>query len=210
MKNRTLFTVSAMIGCLAAAALVVAQQQTAGPRVGNSAPNFTLPDTNGKSHSLSDFRGKWVVLEWTNHQCPFVVKHYKNGDMQNTQKWAKEKGVVWLSVLSSAPGKQGHLDAAQSNELMKANGWHATAKLLDPTGVAGRAFQARTTPHMFVIDPKGNVVYMGAIDDNRSANPADVAGARNHVKAALEEGMAGKAISVPVTQPYGCSVKYPD
>lgn len=195
---------------IAIAALAMAQQTASPVKVGESAPAFTLADTNGKSHSLSDFKGKFVVLEWTNHQCPFVVKHYKNGDMQRTQAWAKEKGVVWLSIVSSAPGKQGHVTAEQGNGLMKEKGFHSAAMLLDPSGTVGKAYGARTTPHMFVICPKGMIRYMGAIDDNRSSNPDDVKGARNHVRAALEELMAGKEVSVPATQPYGCSVKYPD
>ncbi|MCU0315984.1 MAG: thioredoxin family protein [Fimbriimonadaceae bacterium] len=204
MIKRTL-----LVGGIAIAALAFAQQ-AAGPRIGAVAPAFTLPDSNGKSHNLKDFSGKYVVLEWTNHQCPFVVKHYKNGDMQATQKWAADKGVVWLTILSSAPGKQGFLDAAGVNSLRKEQGFQSAATLLDPQGTVGRAYAARTTPHMFVIDPKGTVIYMGAIDSNSSANPADIKGARNHVRAALEEAMAGKAVSIPSSQPYGCSVKYPD
>lgn len=201
---------SAILGAvaLATAAHLTAQAPASPVQVGGNAPAFTLPDTQGKNHRLADFRGKYVVLEWTNADCPFVKKHYVNGDMQKTQAWAKDKGVVWLTVLSSAPGQQGHLEAAAANDLMKKHGFKAAAKLLDPAGTVGKSFGARTTPHMFVINPEGKIIYMGAIDDKRSTDPADIAGARNHVRAALEEAMAGKAVSVPSTQPYGCSVKY--
>lgn len=178
------------------------------PKVGSPAPEFTLTDTKGTSHDLTDFRGKWVVLEWTNHQCPFVVKHYKNGDMQNLQKWATGKGAIWLSIVSSAEGKQGYVTADQANGLLKEKGFNSTAMLLDPTGLVGKIYAAKTTPHMFVINPEGMLAYMGGIDDNPSPNPDDVKKARNHVKMALEEGMAGKPISVTTSQPYGCSVKY--
>lgn len=176
--------------------------------IGAPAPAWTLTDSNGKTHSLSDFRGKVVVLEWTNHQCPFVVKHYSGGNMQALQKWAKERGVVWLSIVSSAPGKQGHVTAEQANALMKEKGFHSAAMLLDPTGVAGRAYGARTTPHMFIINERGVLVYNGAIDDKPTPSAADIPGSTNFVKNALEEHLAGKPISRPTSQPYGCSVKY--
>lgn len=172
---------------------------------GTKAPAFTLADSNGKKHSLASFAGKYVVLEWTNHQCPVVVRHYKDGHMQATQKWASEKGVVWLAVVSSAPGKQGHVTGAQANDVMKAKGHNCAAMLLDPTGEVGKAYGARTTPHMFVISPNGTLLYNGAIDDQSSNDPG---ASRNYVKAALSEAMAGKAVSVPTSQPYGCSVKY--
>jgi peroxiredoxin len=172
------------------------------------APAFTATDTNGKSHSLADFRGKHVVLEWHNHDCPYVKKHYREGHMQATQKWAAEKGVVWLLVVSSAEGKQGYVDAAAGNAMMKSGGYNAAAMLLDPSGTIGRAYGARTTPHMFLISPEGKVLYNGAIDDNSSGNTAAIAGSRNHIREAVSEALAGKPVSVPSSQPYGCSVKY--
>lgn len=205
MKIRSSIPAFVGFGLLAVA---VAQTPSSPVQVGGAAPAWTLTDTNGKSHSLADFRGKHVVLEWTNHDCPFVVRHYQDGHMQGLQKWATEKGVVWLSIISSAPGQQGHVTAEQGNAIMKEKGFGATAKLLDPAGTVGRAYGARTTPHLFVIDPQGKLIYMGGIDDKRSTNPADNRTARNHVRAALEEALAGKPVSVPTSQPYGCSVKY--
>jgi peroxiredoxin len=178
------------------------------PQIGQPAPAFTAVDSNGKKHSLADFRGKTVVLEWTNAQCPFVVKHYKEGHMQKLQRDATARGVVWLAINSGAPGKQGHVDAAGANKVKADQKWGATAYLLDPNGAIGKAYDARTTPHMFVIDPKGNLAYMGAIDSIRSSNTADVAKAENYVTAALTAIAAGKPVATPVTQPYGCSVKY--
>jgi hypothetical protein len=142
---------------------MAAMAQTAeAPKIGATAPSWTLTDTKGKTHRLEDFRGKYVVMEWTNHQCPVVVRHYRDGDMQATQKWATEKGVVWVNIVSSAAGKQGHIDADQGNQIMKSQGWGATALLLDPNGEVGRRYGARTTPHMFVVNPEGKVIYMSA------------------------------------------------
>jgi peroxiredoxin len=197
------------IAAIAAAATLVNARPNSSVEIGKAAPSFSLPSTAGKTVGLSDYKGKYVVLEWTNHDCPFVVKHYSSGNMQATQKWAKEKGVVWLSIVSSAPGKQGHVTAEQGNQIMKEKGFHSTAMLLDPEGKVGMAYGAKTTPHMYVIEPNGNLIYMGGIDDKRTPTPADVKTARNHVKAALEEALAGKAVTVPTSQPYGCSVKYP-
>lgn len=177
-------------------------------QIGKSAPAFTLRDTNGRNRSLSDFRGKFVVIEWLNHGCPFVKKHYNSGNMQKLQKDAKAKGVVWLSVVSSAPGAQGNATAAQHNAQAKEHGAVTTAILLDESGKVGRAYGAKTTPQMFVIDPKGVVRYDGAIDDKPSTDPETVKGAKNYVKAALDQARAGKKVAVPLTQPYGCSVKY--
>lgn len=185
---------------------MAAMAQTAeAPKIGATAPSWTLTDTKGKSHRLEDFRGKYVVMEWTNHQCPVVVRHYQNGDMQATQKWATEKGVVWVNIVSSAAGKQGHIDADQGNQIMKSQGWGATALLLDPNGQVGRRYGARTTPHMFVVNPEGKVIYMGAIDDKPNGPARE---AKNLVKAALEDAWAGRAVAVSASQPYGCSVKY--
>jgi len=176
--------------------------------VGQAAPSFTLPDTHGAQRALADFRGKIVVLEWLNHDCPFVRKHYDSGNMQRLQAKHTARGVVWLSIVSSAPGKQGWVSAEQGNELSARKGAKATAVLLDPEGTVGRLYGAKTTPHMFVIDAAGTVVYAGAIDDRPSTDPDDVAGARNHVDAALDDLAAGRPVSVATTNPYGCSVKY--
>ncbi len=176
--------------------------------VGKSAPDFNLPAADGKTHQLADFKGKYVVLEWTNHQCPFVVKHYGSGNMQALQKEFTGKGVVWLSVVSSAPGKEGYVDAAQAQQLTAERGAAPTAVLLDADGKIGQAYGAKTTPHCFVINAQGVLIYAGAIDDRRSADAADIPGATNYVRAALEEAMARKPVTVEATPPYGCSVKY--
>jgi hypothetical protein len=177
-------------------------------KIGAPAPNFTATDSNGKKHSLSDFKGKTVVLEWTNHECPFVKKHYETNNMQKLQKSATSQGVIWLSVVSSAPGKQGFVNGAKANELTKSRNASPTAVLLDPDGTLGKLYGARTTPHMFVIAPNGNLAYMGAIDDKPTANKDDVATAKNYVAEALSAIKAGKPVPTPTTQPYGCSVKY--
>ena len=176
--------------------------------VGDPAPAFTLTDTNGQAHSVADLRGKTVVLEWWNYECPFVGKHYGSGNMQKLQKEWTAKGVVWLTVSSSAPGKQGYVDAAKANAWMKERGAGQTAVLLDHDGKVGRAYGAKTTPHMFVIDGKGTVVYAGGIDDKPSTDQADIATAKNFVSAALAEVTAGKRVTMAISQPYGCSVKY--
>jgi peroxiredoxin len=176
---------------------------------GKPAPAFEVKTADGKTAKLSDYAGKWVVLEWTNKDCPYVKKHYGSKNMQAVQKAYTGKGVTWLSVISSAPGKQGHLEGAAALAEAKGNGSAATAILLDPTGVMGKAYGAKTTPHMFVIDPKGTVVYAGAIDDNDSADPAVIKTSKNLVAAALDAGLAGKAPAVTSSRAYGCGVKYP-
>ncbi len=181
---------------------------SAGVKVGQPAPNFTAVDSNGKSHQLSDFKGKVVVLEWTNHQCPFVRKHYESDNMQKTQKQATDKGVVWLSIVSSAPGQQGSVDGKQANTLTAERKASPTAVLLDPDGKVGRLYSARTTPHMFVIAADGTLAYMGAIDSISSSDKADVAKAENYVTAALEQVLKGQPVTKSTTQPYGCTVKY--
>ncbi len=172
------------------------------------APAFTLTDTNGNEHSLSDFKGKVVVLEWFNHGCPFVVKHYTEGHMQALQQTYTDKGVVWLAICSSAEGKQGYESADGHNKTAEAKGTNATAILMDADGKVGRAYDARTTPHMYVIDTEGQLVYQGAIDDKRSTNPADIATSKNYVKAALDAVLAGEEVEVSSTVAYGCTVKY--
>lgn len=174
---------------------------------GQPAPEFSLQDINGKPVSLGKLRGKYVVLEWINHGCPFVKKHYNSGNMQALQKEFTAKGVVWLSICSSAEGKQGHMKPSAWRKVAKEKG-AATAILLDEWGEVGNLYRAKTTPHMFVIDPTGLVIYQGAIDDTPSTDPADVKGAKNYVRLALDEAMEGKPVSNPTTKPYGCGVKY--
>jgi len=179
----------------------------AAPKVGEAAPDFTLQGADGKSYALSSFKGKYVVLEWTNHDCPFVRKHYK-GNMQAHQKELTGKGVVWLSIISSAPGNQGHVDGAKALELTKSRNAAPTAVLLDPSGDVGRKYEAKTTPHMYVVAPDGKLIYMGGIDSIPSADEEDIAKATPYVKVALNEAMGGKPVSNASTKPYGCSVKY--
>ena len=189
---------------------VIAAPASAAPTIGQAAPNFRAADVNGKPVSLSDFRGKTVVIEWHNPGCPFVKKHYGSGNMQKAQAAAARDGVVWLTINSGAPGKQGHMSGAEAKALLASAGARPTAYLLDPNGVVGKAYEAKTTPHMYIVNKAGKLVYAGGIDDKPTANPADIAGARNHVLAALGELKAGKAVSVTTSRPYGCSVKYSD
>jgi peroxiredoxin len=190
------------------ALLVAAGTAFAAPQIGQPAPEFTLTDSNGQSHNLSDFKGKFVVLEWLNHGCPFVQKHYDGGNMQGLQKEYTGKDVVWLSIASSAPGKQGHMSPEETNKTKEEKGSAATAVLLDEDGAVGRLYDAKVTPHMFVVDPEGALIYMGAIDDVKSTDAADIAGAKNYVKQALDEAMASKPVSEPTTAAYGCGIKY--
>lgn len=177
-------------------------------KVGKTAPNFTLKDANGKIHELTDFRGKIVVLEWVNYDCPFVKKHYNSGNMQMLQKKYTEKDVVWLLINSSAPGKQGNFEPKEIQRRSKEHETAFSAYLMDADGKVGKTYGAKTTPHMFIIDPKGELVYAGGIDDIRSTNVDDIAKAHNYVAAALDQALAGKAIEVSSSSPYGCSVKY--
>ncbi|MCG2841000.1 thioredoxin family protein [Sandaracinobacter sp. RS1-74] len=192
----------------AAAVATLAAPVSANAVVGQPAPAFTAKDSNGKSVSLADFKGKPVVLEWTNADCPFVQKHYSSGNMQSLQADARKSGAVWLTVNSGAPGKQGHVTGAEANAKVKAQGFGSTAYLLDTDGAIGRAYGAKTTPHMYVIAPDGKLAYAGGIDDVPTANPADIAKARPLVKLALADVQAGKAVETPTSRPYGCSVKY--
>lgn len=192
--------VATLLACAASAALAAT--------VGQPAPAFTATDTSGKSVSLADFKGKHVVLEWVNPGCPYVVKHYNSANMQGTQKDATAKGVVWLSVNSTAAEHGDYKAPAAMAQWMQSQKAAATATLMDADGKVGRAYGARTTPHMYIVDPKGTLVYAGAIDSKPTSNPADVATATNHVKVALSEALAGKAISQPTTRAYGCSIKY--
>jgi hypothetical protein len=192
------------------AVAVLAAPAAAAPVVGQPAPNFKLADTNGKPVTLADFRGKTVVLEWSNPECPFVKKHYSSGNMQKAQAAAARDGVVWLTINSSAPGKQGHVNGGQAKSFVAKAGARPAAYLLDPRGVVGKVYAAKTTPHMYIVNKAGTLVYAGGIDDKPTPNPADVNGARNHVLAALSELKAGKPVSVATSRPYGCSVKYSD
>jgi peroxiredoxin len=177
-------------------------------RVGEPAPAFTATDSKGKAHNLSDFKGKWVVLEWHNNGCPYVKKHYEGGNMQKLQKEWTANGVVWLTVISSAQGQQGHLTGPDADAYAAKIGASPTAILLDAPGTLGRAYDAKTTPHMFVINPQGQLVYNGAIDDKPTTDQADLAPAANYVSAALKAGMAGTPIATATTRPYGCGIKY--
>ncbi len=187
-------------------ALVASYALAAQP--GESAPGFTINDASGKPVKLADYQGKFVVLEWTNPECPFVRKHYDSRNMQTLQKDYGTKGVVWLSVNSTSRDHPEFKTGAQMVAWMGVQGAAQKAVLIDETSATGRAYGAKTTPQMFVIDPSGKIVYAGAIDDKRSANPADVKIARNYVRAALDEALAGKPVTVANTAPYGCSVKY--
>ncbi|HKP93082.1 MAG TPA: redoxin domain-containing protein [Chthoniobacterales bacterium] len=178
------------------------------PAVGTNAPDFSVTDSKGKTQSVSQYKGKYVVLEWFNPECPFVKKHYGSGNMQKLQEEFTAKGVVWLTIDSSAPGLEGHLNAEQANAKMTEWKTKQTALLIDADGKAGRAYGAKNTPHMFVINPEGKIVYEGAIDSKATPNPADIADSTNYVKVALNESMGGKTVSNANTKPYGCSVKY--
>ena len=178
------------------------------PAVGTNAPDFSLTDSKGKTQSVSQYKGKYVVLEWFNPECPFVKKHYGSGNMQKLQEEFTAKGVVWLSIDSSAPGLEGNLTAEQANAKIAEWKTKQTALVLDPDGKAGRSYGAKNTPHMFVINPEGKIVYEGAIDSKATPNPSDIASSTNYVKVALEESLAGKTVSNANTRPYGCSVKY--
>jgi peroxiredoxin len=188
--------------------LLVAAPSAGGAQIGSPAPDFHGTDSNGKAQSLDEYRGKYVVLEWHNHDCPYTIKHYQSGNMQSLQKQWTAKGVVWLTVISSAPGEQGYVDAAQENAYMKKVNADPTAAILDPKGDIGHLYGAKTTPNMFIIDPSGKLIYAGAIDDHPTTDVSDIQSSKNYVSLALTEAMSGQAVQTPVTRPYGCSVKY--
>jgi len=192
-----------------AALAVVPATAWASADVGQAAPTFTATDSNGKSWSLADLRGKVVVLETTNHDCPYVAKHYRAANMQAQQRDAAAKGVVWLTVASSATGEQGHVTASQANDLTKSRNAAPAAVLLDPQSKIARAYGATVTPHMYVIDAAGTLVYRGGIDSIPSADTADIPKARQYVRVALDDVLTGKPIAEASTRPYGCSLKYP-
>lgn len=175
---------------------------------GQPAPNFSGTDVNGETFNLSDYKGKKVILEWTNHKCPFVVKHYDTGNMQSTQKIATEQGAVWVTIVSSAEGKQGHTSAEEAKMIMEKEGSYATTRVLDPSGEIGKLYGAKTTPHMYIINEEGTLVYQGAIDDKPSPSKKTIDGAKNYVLAALDDLNADRPVQESATAPYGCSVKY--
>ena len=179
-------------------------------KVGEAAPDFTAAASTGKTFHLSDYRGKFVVLEWHNNGCPYVGKHYKSGNMQRLQKQWTARGVVWFTVISSAPGKQGYVTASEENDYLARMQAAPTAALLDPTGEIGHHYDAKTSPQMVVINPQGVVIYDGAIDDRPTTDLSDIRGATNYVDLALEQAMVGKPVATAATRPYGCSVKYLD
>ncbi len=178
------------------------------PVVGELAPGFTLVDSYGENHVLSNYRGSRVILEWTNHECPYVRKHYRSGNMQRLQRDATEDGIIWLTIISSAPGRQGHISDNQANLLTASRGAYPDAVLFDPEGTVGRAYDARTTPHMYIIDAEGVLRYMGAIDDQPTTRRSSVEGATNYVRLALADMDAGRDVEITETTAYGCSIKY--
>jgi peroxiredoxin len=197
-----------MTTILASAALALVSNAALAASAGQPAPDFSATDSTGKTVRLSDFKGKYIVLEWTNPECPFVRKHYDSANMQSLQKEWAAKDVVWLSVNSTSRSSFEYKTGAQMNSWMQSQGAAQKAVLIDSDSATGRQYAAKTTPHMFVVDPKGQIVYAGAIDDKRSARPEDVKTSNNYVRLALTESMAGKPVSTPNTTPYGCSVKY--
>ncbi len=201
MKKLTALFASLAITFTASATL-------SGAEIGEPAPDFTLKCSNGNDVSLSDFEGKFVVLEWVNHGCPFVRKFYQVGEMQRLQKEYTDQGVIWLTMNSSAPGLQGHMTAEQANQSIVDLEAHPTAILLDHDGVVGKSYDARVTPHMYVINPDGVLIYNGAIDSNSSSRSEDIADAENYVVSALTAAMNGEEVATPRTRPYGCSMKY--
>lgn len=204
VSRQTFIAGLALAGVALAAGAAIAQ---GAPRVDAPAPAFSVVDADGKPQKLSDFAGKTVILEWTNHECPYVRKHYNSATMQNLQKDMTRDGVVWLSVISSPPGEQGYADGPKAKELTRARDAAPSDVLLDPKGAMGRAYGAQTTPHMYIIDPKGTLVYAGAIDDKPSSSPSSLAGAKSYVRQAMAELKAGKPVSEPATKSYGCAIK---
>jgi len=211
LTRRTFLAGTTLVGLTAATvrgALVTSAWAAAVAKVGEAAPAFTIAATTGKDVSLAEQRGKIVVLEWTNHDCPYVRKHYESGNMQSLQKEITAQGVTWLTIISSSPGTQGYVTPKQADELTVTRKASPTAVLLDPTGVVGRAYGATNTPHMYVIDKVGHLMYAGAIDDRPTTRRSDVPGAHNYVRAALDDMAAGRPVQTPVTRAYGCTVKY--
>lgn len=208
MQQHPLWNRRLVAAIVAATALATAAHAADAPTVGQPAPAFSATDLNGKTRSLAEFMGKYVVLEWHNQDCPFVQKHYESGNMQKLQQELTGKGTVWLTIISSAPGKQGHVTVEEEKAYLAAQKAAPTDVLFDPEGTVGKAYGAKTTPHMYVIDDKGILVYAGAIDDNPSSDAADAATAKNYVRAAFDEASAGKRVTTASSAPYGCGVKY--
>lgn len=206
MKGSRLF--QTLYPILVALVLCAVPTLLSAAKVGEPAPEFTGAASNGKTFRLSDYRGKYVVLEWHNNGCPFVRKQYNSGNMQRLQKQWTGEGVVWFTILSSARGQQGYVTASEENDFLAKEQASPTAALLDPDGVIGHLYDAKTSPQMVVINPQSVVIYDGAIDDKPTTDVADVPGAKNYVSLALREAMAGKTVETAATRPYGCSVKY--
>jgi alkyl hydroperoxide reductase subunit AhpC len=198
---------TSLIGSAAAAAWA-ASSELATPQIGRAAPDFTVKDSKGNPVRLSQYHGKTVVLEWTNADCPYTRKHYISGNMQSVQTLAQKTGIVWLTVISSAPGKQGYVDGPAADALTQSRGAAPTAVLLDPSGTVGRSYGAKTTPHMFVIDKNGALQYMGGIDSIATTEVSDIARAEPYLKEAMLAVAQGNPVAHPVTRPYGCSIKY--
>lgn len=210
MKTATWFGITGVVAALAIMMTpLVSQAASGGVATGEQAPAFTLTDSNGNEHSLEDFAGKTVILEWTNKDCPFVVKFYSEGHMQGwQQQYTANEDIVWLTIASSAPGKQGHLSPDEWNSLVAEQDSHATAVLLDEDGTVGRAYAAKTTPHIYVIDGEGVLRYQGAIDSIKSTKVSDIDKATNYLAAAVTAVLDGSEVAEHTTQPYGCGVKY--
>ena len=211
MTRRTFVAGTTLVGLVTVAGrgILASPAWAAGvAKVGETAPVFNAAATSGRSVSLADQRGKIVILEWTNHDCPYVRKHYESGNMQTLQKEITAQGVVWLTLISSSPGTQGYVSPKEADELTASRKANPTAVLLDPSGAVGKAYGATNTPHMYIVDKAGLLVYAGAIDDRPTTRRADVQGAHNYVRAALEDMAAGRAVQTPVTRAYGCTVKY--
>lgn len=208
MLNRLSRPFSLMLAVLAFAATPLAASATNAPSVGQSAPEFTLQDVNGKTVRLSDFRGRYVVLEWNNPSCPFVQKHYGSGNMQQLQKEAAAKNVAWLTINSTEVGHGDYQAPAQLARWMREQGGAPAATLMDAEGVAGRAYAARVTPHMYIVDPQGRLIYAGGIDDKPSARASDIPAATNYIRVGLAQALAGQPLSQATTRAYGCSIKY--
>ena len=205
LRLRPVLTAVLALGlCIGLAAPASAQN----PEVGEPAPNFTLQSASGETHTLADFEGQYVVLEWLNFGCPFVGKHYDSGNMQSLQETYREKGVAWLSIVSSAKGEQGYYPPNEMVEQKQKHDGNMTAILMDSSGEVGRTYGAKVTPHMYVINPEGTLIYKGGIDDKPTTDVADVEGATNYVRAALDQAMNGEDVEVKRAQPYGCTVKY--
>jgi cytochrome oxidase Cu insertion factor (SCO1/SenC/PrrC family) len=197
-----------LVSCLLLMLATPVEDAQAQATVGEPAPSFTLPDTDGEKHSLDDYEGKYVVLEWLNFGCPFVGKHYGSGNMQQLQETYTDKGVAWLSIVSSAEGKQGYYPPEEMKAQKEKHNGNMSAILLDPSGEVGKTYGAKVTPHMYVISPEGELLYKGGIDDKPTTDEADIEGAKNYVRNALDQAMNGEEVDPKTAQPYGCTVKY--